>query len=724
MRPMLNPNAYPYVFTVLLSLILLQQRSFSQSVGISNSSITPDASSILELRSSSKGMLLPRMTTTERDNITSPATGLMIYNTTTGKFNYYNGSSWVVFFAGTAGVNSITGTSNRITIGGTSADPTVDISSSYAGQNTITTLGTIGTGTWNGSTIGLAYGGTGATTQQDAINALTGTQTSGFYLRSNGTNAILSAIQAGDVPTLNQNTTGSAATLTTARNIYGNSFNGSADVTGIIASNFGGTGNGFTKFSGPTTAEKTFTLPNASATILTDNAAVTAAQGGTGQSSYTTGDLLFASSSTALSKLSAVAAGSFLRSAGTSTAPVWSTTTWPNSATTGDLLIASGSNTYGNLTGVATGNALISGGVGTAPSWGKIGLTTHVSGILGSANGGTGNGFTKFSGPTTAEKTFTLPDASATILTDNAAVTAAQGGTGQTSYTTGDLLFASSSTALSKLSAVAAGSFLRSAGTSTAPVWSTTTWPNSATTGDLLFASGNNTYANLTGVATGNALISGGVGTAPSWGKIALTTHVSGTLPIANGGTNSTATPTDGGIVYGDGTSYQLTAAGTTGQVLKSNGTAAPAWADGVTIVTLGSDVVNNNATANTIADVTGLSFSVSANVTYRFKAVIYYTSAATTTGSRWAINGPASPTLLAYTSQYSLTATTVTINNAAAYDIPAASNGTSTSTTGNIATIEGIIRPSASGTVIVRFASEVSGSAITAKAGSTLTWW
>lgn len=64
------------------------------------------------------------------------------------------------------------------------------------------------------------------------------------------------------------NITGSAATLTTSRNIYGGAFNGSADVSGIIASTYGGTGNGFTKFSGPTTSEKTFTLPDSSATLL------------------------------------------------------------------------------------------------------------------------------------------------------------------------------------------------------------------------------------------------------------------------------------------------------------------------------------------------------------------------------------------------------------------------------------------------------------------------
>ena len=63
-------------------------------------------------------------------------------------------------------------------------------------------------------TLVIANGGTGATTQQAAINALTGTQVSGRYLRSNGTNATLTAITAADVPTLNQNTTGSAASFT------------------------------------------------------------------------------------------------------------------------------------------------------------------------------------------------------------------------------------------------------------------------------------------------------------------------------------------------------------------------------------------------------------------------------------------------------------------------------------------------------------------------------
>jgi hypothetical protein len=65
-----------------------------------------------------------------------------------------------------------------------------------------------------GNTATIGQGGTGQTTQQAAINALTGTQSAGTYLRSDGTNASLHAIEAADVPTLNQNTTGTASNIT------------------------------------------------------------------------------------------------------------------------------------------------------------------------------------------------------------------------------------------------------------------------------------------------------------------------------------------------------------------------------------------------------------------------------------------------------------------------------------------------------------------------------
>jgi hypothetical protein len=69
------------------------------------------------------------------------------------------------------------------------------------------------------------------------------------------------------------------------------------------------------------------------------------------------------------------------------------------------------------------------------------------------------------------------------------------------------------------------------------------------TIGDIIFASGTTALSRLADVATGNALISGGVGVAPSYGKIGLTTHVSGVLPETNGGTNQ-STYAVGDILY------------------------------------------------------------------------------------------------------------------------------------------------------------------------------
>jgi hypothetical protein len=76
--------------------------------------------------------------------------------------------------------------------------------------------------------------------------------------------------------------------------------------------------------------------------------------------------------------------------------------------------------------------------------------------------------------------------------------------------------------------------------------------------GDLIYASTTTTLAKLADVATGNALISGGVGVAPSWGKIGLTTHISGTLPTANGGTNLT-TFNANGVMYASSSSVLAT---------------------------------------------------------------------------------------------------------------------------------------------------------------------
>lgn len=145
--------------------------------------------------------------------------------------------------------------------------------------------------------------------------------------------------------------------------------------------------------------------------------------------------------------------------------------------------------------------------------------------------------------------------------------------------------------------AVAAGKtmFVFNNGTNVLDV---TTYLSSLTLGTALpVASGGSGAATLTGVLKGNgtsaftaatagtdfvapggALGTPSSGTLSSCSGLPLTTGVTGTLPIANGGTNSTTTPTAGAVPYGTGTAYAFTAAGTAGYVLTSNGASAPTW--------------------------------------------------------------------------------------------------------------------------------------------------
>jgi len=144
-------------------------------------------------------------------------------------------------------------------------------------------------------------------------------------------------------------------------------------------------------------------------------------------------------------------------------------------------------------------------------------------------------------------------------------------------------------------------------------------------------------------------------------------------------------------------------------------------------VVTLTADSVNNNAVANSLQNMTPnvLSFPILANKRYAFRAFATYDAAATTTGSRWTIYcATGTPN---YRSEYALTATSRTFNEGlTTYQSPAASNATSAATTGNTALVEGVITAGASDdTVYFQFASEVAGSAITAKANKTyMEWW
>ena len=118
---------------------------------------------------------------------------------------------------------------------------------------------------------------------------------------------------------------------------------------------------------------------------------------------------------------------------------------------------------------------------------------------------------------------------------------------------------------------------------------------SSYTTGDLLYASSSTTLARLNDVATGNALISGGVGVPPSYGKIGLTTHVTGTLPVSNGGTGATTLT---GYVYGNGTGA-FTAS-----------TVIPTSALSANSITIGSTNIALGASSLTLAGLTSVTLT------------------------------------------------------------------------------------------------------------------
>ncbi|MEZ0602967.1 hypothetical protein ACAX43_12550 [Paraburkholderia sp. IW21] len=145
---------------------------------------------------------------------------------------------------------------------------------------------------------------------------------------------------------------------------------------------------------------------------------------------------------------------------------------------------------------------------------------------------------------------------SGTISLSLNTVPVAKGGTGLTSLTAGALHYSSSSTAFGQLASVATGSVLTSQGTGVAPAWGKValtsavsgvlnvanggTGQNGWTTGALIYGGAN--LNQLNPVATGSVLLSAGTNTPPTWGKVALASVVSGTLPVANGGTGLTIT--------------------------------------------------------------------------------------------------------------------------------------------------------------------------------------
>lgn len=386
-----------------------------------------------------------------------------------------------------AGTISIAATNNGTvtSVGGTGTVNGITLTGTVTSTGNLTlggTLSNVSLSTQVTGTLPIANGGSGQTTAQTAMNAFAGAVTSGSYLRGNGSNVVMSTIQAGDVPTLNQNTTGTAA-----------------NVTGTVAIANGGTGattntNARTNLGATTVGSNFFTLTNPSAirfvrinadntvSSLTDSEFRTAIGAGSGGGTVTS-----VATGTGLT-------GGPITTTGTISVATNGITNTLLRQSAGLSVVGRSASTTGDVADVTAGtDHQVLRRSGTAIGFGAVNLasTNAVTGTLPIGNGGTG---------------LTATPTNGQIDIGN--------GTGFTRAT---------------LTASTGISITNGSGSITIAATNNGTVTSVGGTGNV-----NGITLSGTVTSSGNLTLGG------TLSNVSLTSQVTGTLPVANGGTGVT----------------------------------------------------------------------------------------------------------------------------------------------------------------------------------------